>query len=67
MSKLTIHDLFAAKKSSRTFTEIRTSNLNEALACAQTGVEMIMCMEERPAGNPPGGSRRVHRRRPQRQ
>jgi len=46
MPKLTIHDLFAAKKSGRTFTEIRTSNLNEALACAAAGVEMIMCMEE---------------------
>jgi 3-methyl-2-oxobutanoate hydroxymethyltransferase len=46
MPKLTIHDLFAAKKSGRTFTEIRTSNLNEAVACAQAGVEMIMCMEE---------------------
>jgi len=46
MAKLTIHDLFAAKKSGRTFTEIRTSNLNEALACAEAGVEIIMCMEE---------------------
>jgi len=46
MPKLTIHDLFAAKKSGRTFTEIRTSNLNEAVACAEAGVEMIMCMEE---------------------
>ena len=46
MPKLTIHDLFAAKKSGRTFTEIRTSNLNEAIACAEAGVEMIMCMEE---------------------
>ena len=46
MPKLTIHDLFAAKKSGKTFTEIRTSNLNEALACAAAGVELIMCMEE---------------------
>jgi 3-methyl-2-oxobutanoate hydroxymethyltransferase len=46
MSKLTIHDLFAAKKSGRTFTEIRTSNLQEAIACSEAGVEMIMCMEE---------------------
>ena len=46
MPKLTIHDLFAAKKSGSTFTEIRTSNLNEAVACAEAGVEMIMCMEE---------------------
>jgi len=43
---LTIHDLFAAKQDGRTFTEIRTSNLNEALACAAAGVELIMCMEE---------------------
>ena len=42
---MTIHDLFAAKKSGRTFTEIRTSNLNEAIACSEAGVEMIMCME----------------------
>lgn len=46
MAKLTIHDLFAAKESGRTFTEIRTSNLNEAVACAAAGVEMIMCMED---------------------
>lgn len=46
MPKLTIHHLFAAKKNGRTFTEIRTSNLNEALACAEAGVEIIMCMEE---------------------
>lgn len=46
MPKLTIHDLFAAKKSGRTFTEIRTSNLNEAIACAEAGVECIMCMKE---------------------
>jgi len=46
MRKLTLHDLFAAKKSGRTFTEIRTSNLPEALACAAAGVEIIMCMEE---------------------
>jgi 3-methyl-2-oxobutanoate hydroxymethyltransferase len=46
MPKLTIHDLFAAKRSGRTFTEIRTSNLNEAVACAAAGVELIMCMKE---------------------
>lgn len=46
MPKLTIHDLFSAKKSGRTFTEVRTSNLNEALACAEAGVEIIMCMKE---------------------
>jgi 3-methyl-2-oxobutanoate hydroxymethyltransferase len=44
--KLTIHDLFAAKKSGRMFTEIRTSDLKEALACAEAGVEIIMCMQE---------------------
>lgn len=46
MPKLTIHDLFAAKQSGKTFTEIRTSNLHEALACAEAGVEIIMCMKE---------------------
>ncbi|MDB5326475.1 MAG: 3-methyl-2-oxobutanoate hydroxymethyltransferase [Phycisphaerales bacterium] len=46
MPKLTIHDLFEAKKSGRTFTEIRTSNLQEAIACAEAGVEIIMCMKE---------------------
>lgn len=46
MPKLTIHDLFAAKQSDRTFTEIRTSDLKEALACAEAGVEIIMCMQE---------------------
>lgn len=46
MPKLTIHDLFAAKQSGRTFTEIRTSDLKEALACAEAGVEIIMCMQD---------------------
>lgn len=46
MPKLTIHDLFEAKKAGRTFTEIRTSDLREAIACAEAGVEMIMCMKE---------------------
>ncbi|MGC4032849.1 MAG: 3-methyl-2-oxobutanoate hydroxymethyltransferase [Tepidisphaeraceae bacterium] len=46
MPKLTIHDLFEAKKTGRTYTEVRTSNLNEALACAEAGVEIIMCMKE---------------------
>ena len=46
MPKLTIHDLFEAKKSGRTFTEIRTSDLKEAIACAEAGVEIIMCMKE---------------------
>jgi 3-methyl-2-oxobutanoate hydroxymethyltransferase len=46
MPKLTIHDLFEAKKSGRTFTEIRTSDLHEAIACAEAGVEIIMCMKE---------------------
>jgi 3-methyl-2-oxobutanoate hydroxymethyltransferase len=46
MPKLTIHDLFEAKKTGRTFTEIRTSDLREAVACAEAGVEIIMCMKE---------------------
>lgn len=46
MAKLTIHDLFEAKKDGRTFTEIRTSDLREARACAEAGVEIIMCMKE---------------------
>jgi 3-methyl-2-oxobutanoate hydroxymethyltransferase len=46
MAKLTIHDLFEAKKAGRTFTEIRTSDLREAIACAEAGVEIIMCMKE---------------------
>jgi 3-methyl-2-oxobutanoate hydroxymethyltransferase len=46
MAKLTIHDLFEAKKDGRTYTEIRTSDLREALACAEAGVEIIMCMKE---------------------
>ena len=46
MAKLTIHDLFEAKKQGRTFTEIRTSDLREAIACAEAGVEIIMCMKE---------------------
>jgi 3-methyl-2-oxobutanoate hydroxymethyltransferase len=46
MPKLTIHDLFEAKKIGKTFTEIRTSDLREAVACAEAGVEIIMCMKE---------------------
>lgn len=46
MPKLTIHDLFEAKKTGRTFTEIRTSDVREAVACAEAGVEIIMCMKE---------------------
>jgi 3-methyl-2-oxobutanoate hydroxymethyltransferase len=46
MAKLTIHDLFEAKKVGRCFTEIRTSDLREAIACAEAGVEIIMCMKE---------------------
>jgi 3-methyl-2-oxobutanoate hydroxymethyltransferase len=46
MAKLTIHDLFEAKKHGRVFTEIRTSDLREAIACAEAGVEIIMCMKE---------------------
>ncbi|MCX6971175.1 MAG: 3-methyl-2-oxobutanoate hydroxymethyltransferase [Verrucomicrobia bacterium] len=46
MPKLTIHDLFQAKKEGRQFVEIRTSDPNEAIACAEAGVEIIMCMKE---------------------
>jgi 3-methyl-2-oxobutanoate hydroxymethyltransferase len=46
MPKLTIHDLFEAKRTGRTYTEIRTSRLDEAVACAKAGVEIIMCMKE---------------------
>ena len=46
MSKLTIDDLFQAKKEGRQFVEIRTSDLNEAIACAEAGVEIIMCMRK---------------------
>ena len=46
MPKLTIHDLFQAKKEGRQFVEIRTSDLNEAIACAEAGVEIIMCMRQ---------------------
>ncbi len=46
MAKLTIHDLFEAKRAGRTFTEVRTSDLREAIACAQAGVEIIMCMKQ---------------------
>src|SRR5580704_6119510 len=46
MAKLTIHDLFEAKKQGRTFTEIRTRDLREAIACAEASVEIIMCMKE---------------------
>lgn len=45
MPKLTIHDFFQAKKEGRQFVEIRTSDPNEALACAEAGVEIIMCMK----------------------
>ena len=46
MPKLTIHDLFQAKKEGRQFVEVRTSDLNEAIACAEAGVEIIMCMRQ---------------------
>jgi 3-methyl-2-oxobutanoate hydroxymethyltransferase len=46
MSKLTIHDLRQAKKEGRQFTEIRTGDVNEAVACAEAGVEIIMCMRD---------------------
>lgn len=46
MPKLTIHDLFQAKKEGRQLIEIRTSDVNEAMACAEAGVHIIMCMKE---------------------
>ena len=46
MAKLTLHDLFETKRNGKTYTEIRTADLNEALACAEAGVEIIMCMKE---------------------
>jgi 3-methyl-2-oxobutanoate hydroxymethyltransferase len=46
MKKLTLHDLFETKKNGKTYTEVRTSDLNEAIACAEAGVEIIMCMKE---------------------
>lgn len=46
MKKLTLHDLFETKKNGKTYTEVRTSDLNEAIACAAAGVELIMCMKE---------------------
>ena len=44
--KVTLHELQQAKKTGRTYTEIRTSDLNEALAAAEAGVDIIMCMKE---------------------
>ena len=35
MPKLTIHDLFQAKREGRQFIEIRTSDVHEAVACAE--------------------------------
>lgn len=46
MPKLTIHDLFQAKKEGRQLVEIRTDDVNEAIACAEAGVQIIMCMKE---------------------
>ena len=46
MPKLTIHELQQAKKKGRQFVEIRTSDVREAVACAEAGVEIIMCMKE---------------------
>lgn len=45
MPKLTIHDLFQAKNEGRQLVEVRVSDLNEAVACAEAGVEIIMCMK----------------------
>ena len=41
MPKLTIHDLFQAKREGRQFVEIRTSDVHEAVACAEAGVTLI--------------------------
>lgn len=46
MKKLTLHDLFETKKNGKTYTEVRTSDVNEAMACAEAGVDIIMCMKE---------------------
>ncbi|WOO40596.1 3-methyl-2-oxobutanoate hydroxymethyltransferase [Rubellicoccus peritrichatus] len=46
MPKLTIHDLYQAKKEGRQLTEVRTGDVNEAIACAEAGVDIIMCMKD---------------------
>lgn len=46
MKKLTLHDLFETKNNGKTYTEIRTSDRNEAIACAEAGIDIIMCMKE---------------------
>lgn len=46
MPKLTIHELQQAKQEGRQFVEIRTSDVREAVACAEAGVEIIMCMKD---------------------
>lgn len=46
MAKLTLHDIMDAKNQGRQFTEVFTCNVNEAIACAEAGVEIIMCMAD---------------------
>ena len=46
MKKLTVADLFKAKKSGKVYTEIFTDNVNEAKACAEAGVDMLVCMKK---------------------
>jgi len=40
MSKITILEILEAKKQGRQFPEVCTSDLNEAVACAEAGVEI---------------------------
>jgi 3-methyl-2-oxobutanoate hydroxymethyltransferase len=46
MQKVTIKDLRDAPRLGKQYTEVRTSRLDEATACAEAGVEIIMCMKE---------------------
>jgi 3-methyl-2-oxobutanoate hydroxymethyltransferase len=45
MKKLTVSDLFKAKKSGKMYTEIFTDNVKEAIACAEAGVDILVCMK----------------------
>lgn len=46
MPKLTMYDLRQARKNGRQLIAIRTSDVNEAVAFAEAGMEFIMCMKE---------------------
>jgi len=46
MKKLTVSDLFKAKKNGTVYTEIYTNNVNEAMACAEAGVDILVCMKK---------------------